>query len=279
MHIRLRLPSLLLLFSFFSISANSFAAANDTLTFGLPPFANPSVLQENFSPLVNYLARAVGRPIAITFSPNYISHVMSLGSGTIDIGYMGPSPYVKTKDKFGGIELLAQFRQEEKGNNQMVIFTRRDSDIAALADLEGKTFAFGDYQSFGSHFLPRFLLNRHDIPLKKLAAYDYVGSHDNVLLSVLHRDFDAGGVRLDIFNKYRDRELKIIYGPAKIPPHALVCRSSLPEDVKRKLKEALFALDDPLIYRKINPAMTGFDPVQDRDFALARKVIDYIESK
>ena len=65
----------------------------------------------------------------------------------------------------------------------------------------------------------------------------------------------------------------------RIPPHALVCRSSLPEGVKRKLKEALFALDDPLIYRKINPSMTGFGPVQDRDFAPARKVIDIIESK
>jgi len=268
-----------LLLGSFPAVTNTCSAAKESLTFGLPPFANPSVLQDNFSPLVEYLARAVDQPIEITFSPNYISHVMNLGRGRIDIGYMGPSPYVKTKDKFGGIELLAQFQQKEKGNNQMVIFTRSDSDVTTLSDLKGKTFAFGDYQSFGSHFLPRFLLNNHDIPLKKLAAYDYVGSHDNVLLSVLHRDFDAGGVRLDIFNKYRDRELKIIYGPVTIPPHALVCRSSLPEKVKRKLKEALFALDDPLIYKKINPAMTGFGPVQDRDFALARKVIDVIESK
>lgn len=279
MRIRHVFIALFLLFGSFPAVNSSFAAVRASLTFGLPPFANPSVLQDNFSPLVKYLARAVGQPIEITFSPNYISHVMRLGSGMIDIGYMGPSPYVKTKDKFGGIELLAQFRQEEKGNNQMVIFTRSDSNIATLADLAGKTFAFGDYQSFGSHFLPRFLLNNHDIPLKKLAAYDYVGSHDNVLLSVLHRDFDAGGVRLDLFNKYRDRELKIIYGPVTIPPHALVCRSSLPEEVKKKLKEALFALDDPLIFRKINPTMTGFGPVQDRDFALARKVIDIIESK
>lgn len=253
--------------------------ARESLTFGFPPFANPSVLQQNFSPLVAYLANAVGQPIKITFSPNYITHVMSLGQGQIDIGYMGPSPYVKSKDKFGGIELLAKFQQKENSNNQMVIFTRADGDAKNLVDLAGKTFAFGDYQSFGSHFMPRFLLNSHDVPLKKLAAYDYVGSHDNVLLSVLHGDFSAGGVRLDIYNKYKDRNLRIIYGPVTFPPHVLVCRSSLPKELKSKLQHALLNISNPQIYKSINADMTGFAPVDDRDFFLARKVIDTIESK
>ncbi len=257
----------------------AFSASKEPLTFGLPPYANPAGLYESFSPLASYLAKAVGRPVEIILAANYISHVMNLGRGRIDIGYMGPSPYVKTKDKFGGIELLASLRQEGERNNRMVIVTRADNPVSALADLAGKSFAFGDYQSFGSHFLPRYLLTQNGVPVKRLVAYDFVGSHDNVILSVLHGDFDAGGARLDIFNRYQGRALKILYGPVPFPPHVLVCRSSLPSALKRKLKEALLHIPDPRIYKRINPAMTGFGPVADSDFALARKVIDFIESR
>ena len=254
-------------------------AADRPLTFGLPPYANPAGLQRQFSPLAAYLTRALGRPVEITLAANYISHVMNLGRGRIDIGYMGPSPYVKTKDKFGGIELLVRLRQQGEKNNRMVIVTRADDPATSLADLAGRSFAFGDYQSFGSHFLPRYLLAENGVPIKKLVAYDFVGSHDNVILSVLHGDFDAGGARYDIFDRYRERPLKIIYGPVPFPPHVIVCRSSLPRALKEKLKSALLQVADPHIYQSISPAMTGFAPVADRDFALARKVIDEIESR
>ena len=251
----------------------------DTLRFGLPPFANPAALQQSFSPLAEYIAAATGHPVELSFSSNYIDHVMNLGQGKIDIAYVGPSPYVKTKDKFGGIELLAQFQLKHFSNNQVVIFTNKENKVNNINDLPGKTFAFGDYHSYGSHFQPRFILNEHGLPLKALAAYDYVGSHDNVILSVLHGDFAAGGVRFDIYNKYQDRGLRVIYGPIKIPPHVLVCRASLPDDLKNTLRKALLNLHDQSVLKKINPSMTGFTPVRDQDFVQAREVINFIESR
>ena len=234
---RYRIPIYLipLLFVLILARASCLAGTKETLTLGLPPFANPSVLQHNFMPLAQYLSSAIGQPVTLTFSPNYISHVMRLGRGEIDIGYVGPSPYVKVKDKFGGVELLARLQFENDSNNQIVFVTGKQSSIKAISDLAGKTFAFGDYQSFGSHFLPRYLLHENGLPVKDLTAYDYVGSHDNVVLSVLHGDFDAGGVRFDIFKKYEDRPLRIIYGPEKFSPHVLVCRTTLPDNLKKEI--------------------------------------------
>ncbi len=271
--------SFLLFFVFLFFTGIVCIAGDNTLSFGLPPFANPVSLKQKFTPLVQYLSKAVGRPIKVSIAPNYISHVMRLGEGTIDIAFVGPSPYVKTKDKFGGIELLAKFQMQDNINDQVVIFTTKESGIRTLVDLSGKTFAFGDYQSFGSHFMPRYILNNHDISLGDLTAYDYVGSHDNVVLSVQHGDFDAGGVRYDIFKKYHDRPLQIIYGPVPIPPHVLICRASLPDEIKSGLRQALLSLSDQNIFRSINPMMTGFAPVDDQEFSLARKVIDLIESR
>lgn len=255
------------------------AAAEPPLRFGLPPFANPAMLHESFTPLARSLAAASGREVRLTLSPNYSSLIRSLGEERIDLAFVGPSPYVKAQDNFGSIELLVRLNMKEQVNDKVVIVTRADSGVNSLADLAGKSFAFGDYQSFGSHFMSRAILTEHGVPPGRLAAYDYVGSHDNVALSVLHGDFAAGGLRLDIFRKYRAPALKIIYGPVEIPPHALVCRASLPTELKERLRRHLLELRDPAILTAIDPALEGFGPVADRDFALARRVIGHIEAR
>jgi phosphonate transport system substrate-binding protein len=115
--------------------------------------------------------------------------------------------------------------------------------------------------------------------MKDLVAYDFVKSHDNVILSVLHGDFAAGGARLDVFGKYADRPLRVLAGPFLTPPHALVCRTDLEPGLKDKLRQSLLALTDPGVLASIDPAMLRFDPVTDRDFDQARAIIDYIEAR
>ncbi len=268
--------SCLLIFSLTPIWAFS---ADKGFSFAVPPYANPVSIQQQYKPLVDYLAKTINVPISLTISPNYISHVMNLGSGKVDIAFVGPSPYVRAKDKFGNIELLAKFQMKESINDRVVIVARSDGNIKTLDDINNRTFAFGDYQSFGSHFMPHYLLNEHGLSLNTLTAYDYVGSHDNVALSVLHGDFDAGGLRLDIFQKYQDRALRIIFGPVAIPPHVLVCRSDLPASKKKALRQALLNLDQQYVLQAINKSMVGFAPVSDEEFSLARKVLGEIESK
>ena len=172
---------------------------------------------EQFRGLVD-LAKQCGIPISIAMAPNYISHVRSLGQGAVDLAFAGPSPYVKAHDQYQSIELLARINIEHDTGDQTVIVTSRNSPVQRLSDLKGKTFAFGDYQSFGSHFMPRHLLRQHGVSLWDLMAYDYVMGHDNVILAVVHGDFDAGAVRNDVYQNHRDRDdLRILAGPIAIP--------------------------------------------------------------
>ena len=255
------------------------AAAGQTLRFGLYPYANPAAVYQSFQPLVKALAEACGTPITISMAPNYISHVRNLGAGTVDLAFAGPSPYVKAHDQYHSIELLARLNLKDDRGDQTVIVTSRQSPVQRLSDLKGKTFAFGDYQSFGSHFMPRYLLRQQGVSLWDLMAYDYVMGHDNVILSVLHGDFDAGALRHDVLANHPDRdELRVIAGPVAISPHAIVCRSTLPEPLKDGLRRALLAIQDSAVLTAIDARMTGFAPVADGDFELARQVIHAIEA-
>jgi len=254
-------------------------AAGRELVFSTHPFANPATIYQTFQPLIDYLARETGTTIAIKIAPSYLAHVAAVGSGKADLAFVGPSPYVRIKDKFGGIELLARFKMRDNSNDQVVIVCLEAAPLASLADLKGKTFAFGDHQSFGSHYLPRWLLAAEGVPVRELAAYDFVKSHDNVILSVLHGDFDAGGVRLDVFRRYADRPLRILAGPFPTPPHALVGRADLDRELMDKLRRSLLGLRDRAVLERLDPEMLEFTAVTDSDFDQARTVINFVEER
>ncbi|MBU0675898.1 MAG: phosphate/phosphite/phosphonate ABC transporter substrate-binding protein [Proteobacteria bacterium] len=249
------------------------------LIFSTHPFTNPTAIHKRFEPLVSYLAQKTGVNISIRIAPSYLAHIKALGSGEADLGFAGPSPYVRMKDKYGGIELLARFKFIDDQNDKVVLITGSASQLKTIRDLKGKSFAFGDHQSFGSHFMPRWVLHENGVSLHDLTAYDFVKSHDNVILSVLHGDFDAGGVRQDVFEKYADRPLRVLAGPFAIPPHVLVCRTSLSTELKVNLKQGLLAMKERVILDQINGQLTGFEPVKDSDFDQARKIMGFIESR
>ncbi len=256
-----------------------FASEKNTLSFGIYPYDTPTSIYESFGPLLKKLSEELGMPVKIIIAPNYMSHTVNMGTGKVDIGFMGPSPYIRAKDKYGGVELLARLRMKEDTIDSMVIITHRDSGIKTLESLKGKTFAFGDPQSYGSHFYPRYLLNKSGIRLNDLKYYDYLGSHSKVILAISHRDFDAGGVRADIYKKYRDRPVRVIAGPYNIPPHVIVCRKGLPEILKNKIKNVLLKIDDKAVLKSIDQNLAGFQPVNDSDFSQARTVVNYIEGR
>lgn len=247
------------------------------LTFGIYPYDNPSKIYQDFEPLLRHLSRETGIKVKLIVAPNYISSVRNIGEGKADIAFMGPSPYIRAQDKFGGVELLARLIMRDNRIDSMVIIAHKDSGIKSLRDMKGGTFAFGDPQSYGSHFYPRYLLSRAGVKLKDLKYYDYLGSHSRVILAVAHRDFDAGGVREDIYEKYKGRPIRVIAGPFPIPPHVIVCRKELPAELKTKLKKVLLKVKDKAVLTGIDPEFIGFSPAKDADFLRARETVNFIE--
>jgi len=79
--------------------------------------------------------------------------------------------------------------------------------------------------------------------------------------------------------QYLDRPLRVLAGPFLTPPHAIVCRASLPQVLQDKLRQSLLALRDRKVLELIDPAMQAFAPVTDSDFNQARQVIKVIEAR
>ena len=243
----------------------------------------PSVdLQKRFAPLAEYLGRVLGQKVVVRVGRDYEEHIMAIGSDGVDIAFMGPAPYVKLVARYGAKPLLA--RIETKGDAYLsgVIITRSDSPLRSVAGLRGKVFAFGDPDSTMSSLVPRYALQLAGVPLTALAHYEYLGAHENVALGVLAGDFDAGAVKVEGFDAFAARGLRVLAKLPRVSEHLFVTRADLPASQVTLLRSALLNLkttpQGSAIMRSIQKNMTAMVPVADADYTNLRAILRALDT-
>jgi phosphonate transport system substrate-binding protein len=271
--------SLLLLFLLFASTPCS--ATDKGLTLWIHPYLPATELIRRFSPLVAYLSKAIDRPVNIRVQKSYQAHLDFIGRDLADIAYVGPANYVHVTDQYGHKPLLAKLEVEGKPFFHGVIITRQDSSILTLADLAGKSFAFGDPNSTMSHEVPRAVMTAAGVGVDQLAYHDYLGSHHDVALAVLGGYFDAGAVKEEVFHAFQKRGLKALARTPPIPPHLFLTRADLPPDLVARLRAALLAIntmpDKENILAVMEDSATGLLPVTDNDYRVLRSIMEEIK--
>lgn len=257
------------------------AAAQESrpLVLAVHPYLPALEIERRFAPLTRHLEQATGRRFEISVSSDYSAHIKRVGTHAVDIAYIGPATYV-TLVKTYGREFFLLARQETSGTPAFHghIVVAETSDIKTLADLRGRSFAFGDPQSTMSHLVPYYMLLEAGVKLDDLTRHPFLGGHRNVALGVLSGDFAAGAVKEDIYEEYRARGLRSIAVSPPIPDHPFVATRTLPADLGAKIRTALLALGaDPAkrgILTFIQPDLTGFISAEDSDYDILRRVIE-----
>ena len=216
------------------------------------PFDTPSRLLERFGPLTRYLTEALGKPVKLEIARTYIDQIRRITSGQADLAYMGPTPFLRAqafylKDAGEKLTPLAEEVIDGQATYRSVIVSRKDGPLRTLKDISSRLMAFGAHHSYSSHYVPRVLLLQHGIDLHRLKDYAFLGRHERVALAVLHGDFDAGGLRLDVARQYLAREpgLRILATSPPLPPHLIVARPGLDAATQATIQDALLRYQQP----------------------------------
>lgn len=199
--------------------------------------------------------------------------MQQVGEENFDLAYLGPAPYVQVRHTFGAKTILGRMEVNGSPYFHGVIFARKDSQVMTLKDLAGKKFAFGDPNSTMSHFVPRFMLAEAGVNITDLKENAFLGMHANVALSVIGGYYDAGGVKENIYYRYKDRGLKILAISPPISEHLFVASKKIPPGTVKKLRQALFALKDQDILSPIKPSLTGIVPAEDQNYSSLRAIL------
>lgn len=166
------------------------------------PDENPSELLRIYAPFADYLAKALGMKVQFVPVVDYAATVEGLAAKKLDLVWYGGFTSVQAVRRTEGKATRLAMRRED-AEFKSVFIARRDGPIKTLADLKGKTFAFGSVSSTSGHLMPRFFLLKNGIdPDRDFAQKPaFSGAHDATALWVEAGKVDAGALNYLVWDK------------------------------------------------------------------------------
>jgi len=247
------------------------------LSLGVHPYLPASEVQERFVPLAIFLGGKLKKPVTVLISQDYRDHEDKVGQNVYDIAYIGSSSYVDMVERYGQKPILARLEVNGAPRFRGVIVVRKESDINQLSDLAGWRFAFGDPESTMSSIIPRYLLLGAGLDLHLLGNYAYLANHENVVLSVLMGDFDAGGVKEEVFLEHREKGLRAIAYSPYVSEYLFVAGTHLPGEEQDRIRALMLSMKGDIqgraVLQKIRPNATGLVPAADGDYDSLREIM------
>jgi phosphonate transport system substrate-binding protein len=241
------------------------------------PATDPGKATREMQPLIDHLARSTGDEVQMTIPTNYAAVVEALVNDQVDVAHLGGFTYVQAS-KRAGVKPLVQRERDREFHSLFV--TQADSPIKSLADLKGRSFAFGDVNSTSGHLMPEYFMRRNSVDPEVIKNGIYTGGHDATLLAVANGKVDAGALDEAVFQRMTSQG-KI--DPAKVrvfwttPPffdYVWVARKGLDSRKADAVRDAFLALDraDPQ-HRAILEALSAskYVPARDDDYGALRE--------
>jgi phosphonate transport system substrate-binding protein len=260
------------------LTAWSAHAAPTAATFVVHPYDTPSRLYARFRPLTLYLGGVLGRPVRLVIASTYDEQIEMLATGRADFAYIGPSPYVRARAR-GKVEILAGETEHGQAFYQSALVVRADSPARRVTDLSGKRVAFGAELSMSSAVAPKLILAQAGLKRGDLAEVAHLDRHERVALAVLHGDFDAGGLRLDIAKTYLPRGLRILATSPPLPPHVIAASPNVSAEDAQRVRLALLHPDATGQQAVLGlGAEAGFVAIEDAHFHTVRGMLKALQS-
>ena len=177
------------------------AAAQGVLKVSAIPDEAPTELQRKFKPLGEYLAQETGMKVEFTPVTDYAAVVESLATNKLDLAWLGGFTFVQAKLRTNGTAIpIVQRAEDEKFTSRFIVPV--GSSAKSLADLKGKTFAFGSPASTSGHLMPRFFLLQAGIdPDKDFRNVAFSGAHDATVAFVAGGKAEAGVLNASVWDK------------------------------------------------------------------------------
>ena len=255
------------------ITTNGFAKEKNEILFGSVAMDIPAAMHKRLKPLTQYLSKELGQPVILKLSPNMGAAIKEVADKKVTLAYLTPVAYLKAH-KQGGAKIIAKTVTKGKASFQLMIVVRKDSPIKTVADLKGKTFAFGDKRAL----LQRATVVGAGIKMEDFSEYKFIGHYDNIARAVKNGDFDAGILKDTKAFKWEEKGLRILAASPDLPPYNIAANGDISDELLAKLKKAFLKLDQKnpehlKVIKAVAKKYTGFAATSDAEYDVVRKLI------
>ena len=202
--------------------------------------------------LLKALEANLGIKVQGFVASDYNGVIEALRANHVDVAYLGPFSYVLGAT-IAPIEAFCTAETAKAGRTfyHSQIIALKESGIKTLEDLKGRTFAFVDPSSTSGHLFPKAGLIRAGFdPDKHFGRVLFTGSHDANAVAVANKRVDAATIADRIFDAAVSKKLidpekvQIVWKSEPIPESPTVWRKNLPDDLKKRIKDAFLGIKD-----------------------------------
>lgn len=211
-----------------------------------------------YKPILDQLSKNTGKKIEFYMPTSYSSVVEALMGKWVDVAVLGPEAYViarkqdPTIEVFGTYSRLKNGIQEAGPGYKAVLVTKKGGKFTDVASLKGAVLALVDPASTSGGLVPEvvFPKSANTPPLKTyFSKVVYSGGHDLSSIAVSEGKVDAAFVATHRFmetvnaGKVKLEDFNVLWTSPLIPQDPFVYRNTICDDLKKKIADTFFAVD------------------------------------
>jgi phosphonate transport system substrate-binding protein len=219
-----------------------------TLIFSYTPVEDPAVYQKVWDGFLKNLESVTGKKIVFFPVQSNAAQYEAMRSGRLHIAGVNAGGNALAVNCSGYVPFAMMASKDDTFGYEMEIIVPADSPIKTPADLKGHKIAFTDATSNSGFKAPSAIL-KADFHLEAKRDFEPVfsGKHDNSILGVVNKDYEAAAVANSVLNRMLDRKvfdkakIRSIYKSETFPTTGYGHVYNLDPKLVEKVKEAFFS--------------------------------------
>lgn len=236
--------------------------------------------------LVKRFETLLGVPVKLFPAADYAGTMEGLKGGNLDYAELGASAFAGIQiDNPGVVEPVVTTEQIDGSTGYVsVMLVKADSAFEKVEDLKGKKLAYADPNSTSGYLVPVVALAKEGFKDSEFfSATTFAGGHEQSVLAVVNGDVDAGVTWASGVGKWEEgysngnlrkmvdkgmldmSTVRQVWQSPIIPNGPIVIRSSLPQEVKDKVKASLLSFhedDKDCLYKVAAGEINKYVPVE-----------------
>ncbi len=220
------------------------------LIFAYTPVEDPAMYSKVWDEFIAHLEALTGKEVRFFPVQSNAAQLEAMRAGRLHIAGFntGSTPIAVNCVGFVPFAMMA----ENNGNYgyQMEIISYPGSGIDAIEDLQGRTLAFTSPTSNSGFKAPSALLSaQFGFTADQDYKTSYSGSHDNSILGVVNKDYDAAAIANEVLFRMlardvvQEQQYKTIYKSESFPTTGYGVAHNLKPELAAKIKQAFFSFN------------------------------------
>jgi len=173
----------------------------DTLVFSYTPVKNPSEYESLFTEFMEHLAKVTGKKVKWYGADSSAAQVDAMRSGRLHVTAISTGVTVFGVNLAGYVPIAIMGKNDGTFGYKLQLITHKDTNIFMVSDLKGRIVAHVTPSSNSGNYTPRALFKSLGVEPDKDYKVTYSGKHDNSIIGVANKSYDAAPVASSVLNR------------------------------------------------------------------------------